>query len=473
MPLGADDMQPAQGGHSLAKHDVGAATGHVGGDRHRARLTGLRNDLRLHLMKLRIQYVMHHALPFQHIGQRFRLGDRSRPHQYRLSFGVQFGDFINRRLILGSFGLVNDIREIGPHHRAMGRNHDDIQCVDLAELLLLGLGSTGHAGQFFVHAEIVLEGDRGQRLALTLDFYAFLGLDRLMQTVGIAPAKHQPAGELVNDDDFAVFHHIVLVAVHQRMRPQSLIEMMRQFHVFVFVKVFYVQRPLGFGDARLGRRNRVQLLVDREIFTLTQLGHDLGQHIIKIGRFFAGPGNDQRRPRFIDQDRVHFVDDRVMQRSLHHLFGINDHVVAQIVKAEFIVRAVSDIGGISRFSVGKIKTMRDQAYRQAEEPINLTHPFAVAFGQIIVHRHQMHALAFQCIQVDRQRRHQRLAFTCFHLGDLAFMQRHTAEQLHIKMPHAGCSQRSLPHHGKRFRQQQFQRFAVLQTLPELDRLGCQ
>jgi hypothetical protein len=55
-----------------------------------------------------------------------------------------------------------------------------------------------------VHAEVVLEGDRGERLVLVLDLHAFLGLDRLVQAVGPAPARHQAAGELVDDDDFAV-----------------------------------------------------------------------------------------------------------------------------------------------------------------------------------------------------------------------------------------------------------------------------
>ena len=72
------------------------------------------------------------------------------------------------------------------------------------ELLLLGLGGAGHAGELFIHAEVVLEGDGGQRLALALHLHALLGLDGLMQAVGVAAADHQTAGELVHDDDLAV-----------------------------------------------------------------------------------------------------------------------------------------------------------------------------------------------------------------------------------------------------------------------------
>ena len=76
----------------------------------------------------------------------------------------------------------------------------DVQLVDLLELGRLGLGRAGHAGQLLVHAEVVLEGDGGQRLVLALDLDAFLGLDGLVQAVGPAPAGHQAAGELVDDE---------------------------------------------------------------------------------------------------------------------------------------------------------------------------------------------------------------------------------------------------------------------------------
>ena len=40
-----------------------------------------------------------------------------------------------------------------------------------------------------VHAEVVLEGDRGERLVLALDLDAFLRLDGLVQSVAPAAAR--------------------------------------------------------------------------------------------------------------------------------------------------------------------------------------------------------------------------------------------------------------------------------------------
>ena len=45
----------------------------------------------------------------------------------------------------------------------------------------------------------------------------------------------------------------------------------------------------------------------------------------------------------------------------------------------------------------------------------------------------MAAVAFQRVQGQRQRRHQRLAFSGTHLGDAALVQRCAADELHVVM----------------------------------------
>ncbi len=79
--------------------------------------------------------------------------------------------------------------------------------------------------------------------------------------------------------------------------------------------------------------------------------------------------------------------------------------------------------------------MLDNAHGQTEEVIKLAHGFGIAGSEVIVDRHHMHALAFKSVEVNRQRRHQRLAFTGAHFGDAAFMQHHAADQLHVEWAH--------------------------------------
>src|SRR3546814_14389809 len=78
--------------------------------------------------------------------------------------------------------------------------------------------------------------------------------------------------------------------------------------------------------------------------------------LVQLRGVLGRTGDDQRRARLVDQDRVDFVDDRVMQAALVALFLAQRHVVAQVVEAEFVVGAVGDVGRIGRMLVGDRKS---------------------------------------------------------------------------------------------------------------------
>ena len=128
-------------------------------------------------------------------------------------------------------GAVDEIGLFDSPQLPVGRDDADVELVDLAELLRLGLGRAGHAGELLVHAEVVLEGDGGERLVLALDLHLLLGLDRLVQAVAPAAAGHQAAGELVDDDDLAVLDHVVHVELEERVGAQRLVDVVEQRHV--------------------------------------------------------------------------------------------------------------------------------------------------------------------------------------------------------------------------------------------------
>ena len=71
--------------------------------------------------------------------------------------------------------------------------------------------------------------------------------------------------------------------------------------------------------------------------------------------------DDERRARLVDQDGVDLVDDRVVQLALHVVLEPQLHVVAQVVEAELVVRAVGDVGAVdspSARSAGRSETSR-------------------------------------------------------------------------------------------------------------------
>ena len=173
------------------------------------------------------------------------------------------------RVELGVLVAEDEVRVVVADHRPVGRDGHHVEAVDLVELLLLGHGRAGHAGQLVVEPEVVLEGDRGQRHRLALDAQALLGLDRLVQTVRPAPAGHLAAGELVDDDDLAVLDDVVAVALVQRVRAQRLLEVARQARVRVdVVEVLDAEQLLDLLDALFGRRDGVLLEVDEVVAAL-------------------------------------------------------------------------------------------------------------------------------------------------------------------------------------------------------------
>jgi hypothetical protein len=102
---------------------------------------------------------------------------------------VAFDDVVDDRVELGVLGAVDEVGLVHADHRPVRRDRDDAELVDRVELGGLGLGRAGHAGELVVHAEVVLQGDRRERLVLVLDLHALLGLDGLVHALVVAAAR--------------------------------------------------------------------------------------------------------------------------------------------------------------------------------------------------------------------------------------------------------------------------------------------
>jgi hypothetical protein len=121
-------------------------------------------------------------IPFllQQLGETFRFFDRRGADQHGLIAVVKSLDLIRGGEVFFFFSAVNDVGILNAKQRAVGRNDDDFQPVNLVELWRFGFRCAGHARQLLVHAEIILKRDRGERLVLALDLDVFLGFDGLV-----------------------------------------------------------------------------------------------------------------------------------------------------------------------------------------------------------------------------------------------------------------------------------------------------
>ncbi len=159
--------------------------------------------------------------------------------------------------------------------------------------------------------------------------------------------------------------------------------------------------------------------------------------------------------------------------ALRHLVERVFHVVAQIVEAELVVRAIGDVAGIGRAPRHVVEPGHDHPDAHAEELVDRAHPLGVAPRQIIVHRDDVDALALERVEIDGHGGDQRLALARLHLGDLAFVQHQRADDLDIEGPHPQRPLGRLADRGESLRQQVIERLAFAQPGAELVRLGPQ
>lgn len=161
---------------------------------------------------------MRNAQLGEHLRNALGVFNRGRAHEHGLTALLAVADVFDDGRVLFVFRAEDLVLLIDADHLTVGGNHHRFQTVDVLEFVGFRVGRTGHTGQLLVHAEVVLERDGGHRLVFLTHLDAFLGFDGLMQTVGPAPAGHQTAREFVDDDDFAVLHHILLIAEVERVR---------------------------------------------------------------------------------------------------------------------------------------------------------------------------------------------------------------------------------------------------------------
>ncbi|CCZ52503.1 uncharacterized protein BN771_01198 [Clostridium sp. CAG:75] len=217
MSLRTDDLQTTKFRNPIAKLNIGTTTGHIRCDRNGTLLSGIRNNLCLQLMELRIQDFMRNACFLKFSTQILRSINCDRTDQNRLPLLVSLYNVSNNGIELVLFGLIYCIIIVNTRNRLVGRDFNNVHLVNLTELFFLSQRSTGHTGFLLVFIKEVLERDRCQCFTLSLDLNMLFRLDRLVQTIRKTASRHDTSRKLINDQNLIVFYHIIFVAMHQRM----------------------------------------------------------------------------------------------------------------------------------------------------------------------------------------------------------------------------------------------------------------
>ena len=80
--------------------------------------------------------------------------------------------------------------------------------------------------------------------------------------------------------------------------------------------------------------------------------------------------------------------------ALCHFFEAVFHIITKIIEPIFIIGAIGNIAVIGCFTLISISFMIiDTANCHAQELINLTHPFGISGGEIVIYGDDVHAFA--------------------------------------------------------------------------------
>ncbi len=222
--------------------------------------------------------------------------------------------------------------------------------------------------------------------------------------------------------------------------------------------------------AFVGERHLPLLFVEA-VHVVGQLRQQIVDRGIKLAPVVGGARDDQRRARLVDEDGVDLVDDGVVMLALVHVGEFRLHVVAQVVEAELVVGPVGDVGlvGGALFLFGLLGI--DDAGGHPEHAVDLAHPLGVAPGEVVVDGDDVHALAGQRVQIDREGRDQGLALTGLHLGDVALVQEDAAHQLDVECPQPKRALAGLAAIGEGLGQQVVEALAICEALLQFVRLA--
>ena len=243
-----------------------------------------------------------------------------------------------------------------------------------------------------------------------------------MQTIRVTAARHDTSGKLIDNQNLIVLYHVILIPEHQIVGTQSKNDIMLNLQILRICQVFNMEILLNTLYAIRSQIDNLILFIDDKVTGLLNL---FAQNCIHLAEFTAGfaalhascknitnlikfgglaalAGNDKRSTRFVDQYRVHLIDDGIVEFSLHQLFFVNLHIITQIIKTQLIIGDISNITTVCCTALFIGVAVQNHAYGQAQKFMHLSHPCRISVCQVIIDGNDVYALSFQCIQIRRK-----------------------------------------------------------------------
>lgn len=158
---------------------------------------------------------------------------------------------------------------------------------------------------------------------------------RLMQTFRITTAFHNTTREFIDNFNFAIGYHVVNITMEQELSTKSLLQMIRQLTSWIGVQIFNSQLEFNLFKTNFGCIDSLFRFIHLEIDIALKRRHDSSKLLINICCLRTRTRNNERGSRFVDKDGVDLVYNRKGMAALYAFACARNHVIAQIVEAEF------------------------------------------------------------------------------------------------------------------------------------------
>ena len=173
-------------------------------------------------MQFGVKHLVLDLAHVEHAAQKLGDFDRGGADKHGTAYCVETLDFGDDGGVFFLLCLIHAVVHVDTGDGAVCRDGHNLKLVDVPEFTGLRFGCTGHAGELVIHAEVVLESDGCESLCRSFHFHALLGLDSLVETVGIAAALHDAACLLIHNLDLVVVNHILDLTLEKGVGFQKL-----------------------------------------------------------------------------------------------------------------------------------------------------------------------------------------------------------------------------------------------------------
>src|SRR3954451_8840904 len=152
----------------------------------------------------------------------------------------------------------------------------------------------------------------------------------------------------------------------------------------------------------------------------------------------------KRNARLVDQDGIRLVDHSEGKWTLDDFVCAPGETITQIIEAYLIRSGIGDITEISGAASLTGHVLLYVSDRQPEPAVNLSHPFGIPAGEIVVRGQYMHAPALEGVPAHGGDGSQSFALTRLHFSNVPALQRKRSQELHVKQTqpeHTLCDDR--------------------------------